>query len=188
MDEYQKGYSDAQHLIAKKFVQQVLTEYPLSTEWELVASVTGLTKEEVIAAIKEGKEEDASQLLQKCLMESPSLDVKIVRMMVEGFTPFFICKTLEISQARIDLAMESPDISCILGSIYDTLSAKDVCNQKEQQFVYYFRHGGRFFLSHFLSKLAVRLYANGMSVHAISQMLEIPEEDVQKEVWGFSKV
>lgn len=32
MDEYQKGYSDAQHLIAQKFVKQVLTEYPLSTE------------------------------------------------------------------------------------------------------------------------------------------------------------
>lgn len=57
MDEYQKGYSDAQHLIAQKFVQQVLTDYPLSTEWERVASVTGLTKEEIIAAIKEGKKE-----------------------------------------------------------------------------------------------------------------------------------
>lgn len=60
MDAYQKGYSDAQHLIAQKFVKQVLTEYPLSTEWERVASVTGLTKEEVIAAIKEGKKIPAS--------------------------------------------------------------------------------------------------------------------------------
>lgn len=188
MDEYQKGYSDAQHLIAQKFVKQVLTEYPLSTEWERVASVTGLTKEEVIAAIKEGKKEDNSQLLQECFTESPSLDEKIVRMMVEGFTPFFICKTLGISQSRIDLVMESPDISLILGSIYKTLSAKNVLNQKEQQFIYYFRHGGRFFLLDFLSKLAVRLYGNGMSVHDISQMLDMPEEDVQKEVWGLPHV
>lgn len=188
MDAYQKGYSDAQHLIAQKFVKQVLTEYPLSTEWERVASVTGLTKEEVIAAIKEGKKEDTSQLLQECLTESPSLDEKIVRMMVEGFTPFFICKTLGISQSRIDLVMESPDISLILGSIYKTLSAKNVLNQKEQQFIYYFRHGGRFFLLDFLSKLAVRLYGNGMSVHDISQMLDMPEEDVQKEVWGLPHV
>lgn len=186
MDEYQKGYSDAQHLIAKKIVQQVLTEFPLSTEWERVASVTGLTKEEVIAAIKEGKKEDTSQLLQECLTESPSLDEKIVRMLLEGFTPFFICKTLGISQSRIDLVMESPDISLILGSIYGILSAKDVLNQKEQQFVSYFRHGGMFFLSHFCNKLAVRLYANGMSVHDISQMLEMSEEDVQNELWGFS--
>lgn len=184
MDEYQKGYSDAQHLIAKKFVQQVLTEFPLSTEWERVASVTGLTKEEVIAAIKEGKKEDTSQLLQECLTESPSLDEKIVRMMVEGFTSFFICKTLGISQSRIDLVMENPDISLILGSIYGTLSAKDVLNQKEQHFVSYFRHGGMFFLSHFCNKLAVRMYANGMSVHTISQLLDIPEGDVQKKVWG----
>lgn len=112
-------------------MQQVLTEFPLSTEWDRVASVTGLTKEEVIAAIKEGKEEDASQLLQECLTESASLDIKIVRMMVEGFTPFFICKTLGISQSRIDLVMESPDISLIFGSIYKTLSAKNVLNQKE---------------------------------------------------------
>lgn len=188
MDEYQKGYSDAQHLIAQKFVKQVLTEYPLSTEWERVASVTGLTKEEVIAAIKEGKKEDTSQLLQECLTESPSLDEKIVRMMVEGFTPFFIRKTLGISQSRIDLVMESPDISLILGSIYGTLSAKNVLNQKEQQFIHYFRHGGRFFLLDFLSKLAVRLYGNGMSVHEISQMLDMPEEDVQKEVWGLPHV
>lgn len=61
MDAYQKGYSDAQHLIAQKFVQQVLTDYPLSTEWERVASVTGLTKDEVIAAIKEGKKEGRYQ-------------------------------------------------------------------------------------------------------------------------------
>lgn len=188
MDEYQKGYSDAQHLIAQKFVKQVLTEYPLSTEWERVASVTGLTKEEVIAAIKEGKKEDISQLLQECLTESPSLDEKIVRMLVEGFTPFFIRKTLAISQSRIDLVMESPDVSRILGSIYETLLAKDGFNQKEQQFIHYFRHGGRFFLSDFYNKVAVRLYVNGMSVHAISQMLEISEEDVQKELWGFSKV
>lgn len=188
MDAYQKGYSDAQHLIAQKFVKQVLTEYPLSTEWERVASVTGLTKEEVIAAIKEGKKEDNSQLLQECFTESPSLDEKIVRMMVEEFTPFFIFKTLGISQSRIDLVMESPDISLILGSIYKTLSAKNVLNQKEQQFIYYFRHGGRFFLLDFLSKLAVRLYGNGMSVHDISQMLDMPEEDVQKEVWGLSQV
>lgn len=188
MDEYQKGYSDAQHLIAQKFVQQVLSEFPLSTEWERVASVTGLTKEEVIAAIKEGKEEDAGQLLQECLTESASLDIKIVRMMVEGFTPFFICKTLGISQSRIDLVMESPDIFRILGFVYGTLSAKDVLNQKEQQFVSYFCHGGMFFLSHFCNKLAVRMYANGMSVHDISRMLEMSEEDVQKEVWGLSQV
>ena len=145
MDEYQKGYSDAQHLIAQKFVQQVLTEYPLSIEWERVASVTGLTKEEVIAAIKEGKEEDAGQLLQECLTESASLDEKIVRMLLEGFTPFFICKTFGISQSRIDLVMERPE-------------------------------------------LAVRMYANGMSVHTISQLLDLPEEDVQKKVWGLSQV
>lgn len=188
MDEYQKGYSDAQHLIAQKFVKQVLTEYPLSTEWERVASVTGLTKEEVIAAIKEGKKEDTSQLLQECLTESPSLDEKIVRMLLEGFTPFFICKTLGISQSRIDLVMERPDISLILGSIYKTLSAKNVLNQKEQHFVYYFRHGGIFFLLHFCNKLAVRMYANGISVHTISQLLDLPEEDVQKKVWGLSQV
>lgn len=174
------------YLIAQKFVQQVLTDYPLSTEWERVASVTGLTKEEIIAAIKEGKKEDTSQLLQECLTKSPSLDEKIVRMMVEGFTPFFICKVLGISQSRIDLVMESPDISLILGSIYGTLSAKNVLNQKEQQFIYYFRHGGRFFLSDFCNKVAVHLYTNGMSVHDISQMLEMSEEDVQKELWGFS--
>lgn len=188
MDAYQKGYSDAQHLIAKKFVKQVLTEYPLSTEWERVASVTGLTKEEVIAAIKEGKKEDTSQLLQECLTESPSLDEKIVRMLVEGFTPYFIRRTLVISQSRIDLVMESPDVSRILGSVYETLLAKDEFNQKEQQFIHYFRHGGRFFLLDFLSKLAVRLYGNGMSVHEISQMLDMPEEDVQKEVWGLPHV
>lgn len=188
MDEYQKGYSDAQHLIAQKFVQQVLSEYPLSTEWERVASVTGLTKEEVISAIKEGKKEDTSQLLQECLTESPSLDEKIVRMLVEGFMPFFICKTLGISQSRIDLVMESPDISLILGSIYGTLSAKDVLNQKEQHFVSYFRHGAIFFLFHFCNKLAVRMYANGMSVHTISQLLDMSEEDVQEKVWGLSQV
>lgn len=188
MDEYQKGYSDAQHLIAQKFVKQVLTEYPLSTEWERVASVTGLTKEEVIAAIKEGKKEDTSQLLQECLTESPSLNEKIVRMLVEGFTPYFIRRTLVISQSRIDLVMESPDVSRILGSVYETLLAKAEFNQKEQQFIYYFRHGGRFFLLDFLSKLAVRLYGNGMSVHEISQMLDMPEEDVQKEVWGLPHV
>lgn len=188
MDEYQKGYSDAQHLIAKKFVKQVLTEYPLSTEWERVASVTGLTNEEVIAVIIEGKVEETSQLLHECLTGSSSLDEKIVRMLVEGFTPFFIRKTLGISQSRIDLVMESPDIPRILGSIYETLSVKDEFNQKEQQFIHYFRHGGRFFLLDFLSKLAVRLYGNGMSVHDISQMLDMPEEDVQKEVWGLPHV
>ena len=188
MDAYQKGYSDAQHLIAQKFVQQVLTDYPLSTEWERVASVTGLTKDEVIAAIKEGKKEDTSQLLQECLTESPSLDEKIVRMLVEGFTPYFIRRTLVISQSRIDLVMESPDVSCILGSIYETLLAKDILNQKEQHFVYYFRHGGIFFLLHFCNKLAVRMYANGMSVHTISQLLDLPKEDVQKKVWGLSQV
>lgn len=83
--------------------------------------------------------------------------------------------------------MESPDIFRILGFVYGTLSAKDVLNQREQQFVSYFRHGGMFFLSHFCNKLAVRMYANGMSVHDISQMLEMSEEDVQKEVWGFPK-
>lgn len=31
------------------------------------------------------------------------------------------------------------------------------------------------------------MYANGMSVHDISQMLEMSEEDVQKEVWGLSQ-
>lgn len=188
MDEYQKGYSDAQHLIAKKFVKQVLTEYPVSTEWERVASVTGLTNEEVIAVMIEGKVEETSQLLQECLTESSSLDEKIIRMMVEGFTPFFIRKTLGISQSRIDLVMESPDVCCILGSIYETLSAKDVLNQKEQQFVSYFRHGAIFFLFHFCNKLAVRMYANGMSVHTISQLLDMSEEDVQEKVWGLSQV
>lgn len=84
--------------------------------------------------------------------------------------------------------MESPDISLILGSVYETLLAKAEFNQKEQQFISYFRHGGRFFLLDFLSKLAVRLYGNGMSVHEISQMLDMPEEDVQKEVWGLPHV
>lgn len=186
MDEYQKGYSDAQHLIAKKFVKQVLTEYPLSTEWERVASVTGLTNEEVIAVMIEGKVEETSQLLHECLTGSSSMNEKIVRMMVEGFTPFFIRKTLGISQSRIDLVMESPDIPRILGSIYETLLAKDGFNQKEQQFIHYFRHGGRFFLSDFCNKVAVHLYTNGMSVHDISQMLEMSEEDVQKELWGGS--
>lgn len=48
-------------------------------------------------------------------------------------------------------------------------------------------HGGIFFLFHFCNKLAVRLYANGMSVHAISQMLDMPEEGVQRVVWGLSQ-
>lgn len=180
MTDYEKGFRDAQREIALRYYHCYLEDAWTDLPRKDAAKVIGLSEDEFASMLKKALKEEQEKEVASCLAESDSLEEKIIRLYIEGYTWLFIENTLHVTLEKIYDVLNNEQRYEYYEAIYHKLKAKKEKTKQENKFCRNYALGVAIGEEKSVWKLAHVIHDAGGTNELISEALDRTVEDVER--------